>query len=51
MKHMKQICLLLAVLACFFLPAAAFAEEAPVPAIQVQLNGETLQFTDAARVN
>lgn len=51
MKHMKQICLLLAVLACFFLPAAAFAEEAPVPAIQVQLNGETLQFSDAAPVN
>lgn len=47
MKKMKQLCLLMVLLAFAFLPAAAFADEA---GIGVQLNGDALQFTDAAPV-
>lgn len=48
MKKMKQLCFLMVLLACLFLPAAALAAEAPE--IGVQLNGNALQFTDAAPV-
>ena len=47
MRKMKQLCLLMVLLAFAFLPAAAFADEA---GIGVQLNGDALQFTDAAPV-
>lgn len=44
----KQVCVLLVLLACFFLPAAAFAADGE---IDVQLNGANLQIQDAAPVN
>ena len=47
MKKMRQLCLLMVLLAFAFLPTAAFADEA---GIGVQLNGDALQFTDAAPV-
>lgn len=47
MKKMKQVCLLFVLLACLFLPATAFASDSQ---IDLQLNGTTLQFTDAAPI-
>lgn len=44
----KQVCVLLVLLACFFLPAVAFAADGE---IDVQLNGANLQIQDAAPVN
>ena len=44
----KQVCVLLVLLTCFFLPAAAFAADGE---INVQLNGANLQLQDAAPVN
>lgn len=44
----KRVCVLLVLLACFFLPIAAFAAEGE---IEVQLNGANLQFQDVTPVN
>lgn len=45
MKKMKQVCLLLVLLACVFWPANAFAAS---DGIGVQLNGKDMNFTEAS---